>query len=86
MAVTVMPIQGGMPFYCALAITAAFSGALRHPKFYFALISMLCFHLLNWSDTLFALGTFAEFTSRVQEFDRDLSLAKFIESCKYSNF
>ncbi len=76
-AVTVMPIQGGMPFYPALLILAAFSGAIRHPKFYFALIGMILLHLLNWADTLYALGTFAEFTSRVQEFDRDLTLAKF---------
>ena len=77
-ALTVMPIQGGMPFYSALLIAAVFSGALRHPKFYFALLSMVCLHLLNWADTLFALGTFAEFTSRVQEFDRDLTVVKFV--------
>jgi len=78
-AVTVMPIQGGMPFYPALIITAVASGAWRHQKFYFALGGTIFLHILNWADTLYALATFAQFTSRVQEFDRHLSLARFVK-------
>lgn len=83
-ALTVMPIQGGMPFYPALIITAVFSGAWRHQKFYFALGGMIFLHILNWADSLYALASFAQYSGRVQEFDRQLSVANFAKKFQVS--
>lgn len=83
LATNVLPVQGGLAFYTALAAAAVVSGAWRRPGFYGAVAYLAAIHLVVWGDTLYAFATMGVLSSRVLEFAPTLgasSLRLFFES------
>ncbi|MGE5505892.1 MAG: hypothetical protein ACM31L_15840 [Actinomycetota bacterium] len=73
-AVSILPVQGGMGFYTAVGLTALLGGAWRRPRFYAALALMLPLHVLNWAGIMAAMAGIAPLTSRVQLFAPPLDI------------
>lgn len=81
-AVELLPVQGGLAFYPALAISACVSGAWKYVRFWAMVFVLVVLHIINWADTLYAMLTFGVLSSRVRIFAPNVDLSLQLEIAK----